>query len=315
LTAIDPESRESPDLFKERLTSMQASLPPVALRVARFIDGNRVEVLASSAADLAQRIGTSDASVIRAVQALGFSGLPELRKAIAATLDRRATPAENMRRTLTEVGNDSERAIDLVIETHREAIEALAAGDRRRALSEGVRSLSAAERIVVFGLGPSAPLAQYVSILLNRNGRPAMPLNAAGIALADQLLQLRPGDALLLLAYGRPYREVMATTAEGRRLGLPIVLVTDSPEGNIARRADVVIPAARGRAEQVALHAATLAVLEALVLGLAVCDRSRALGALDRLNELRESVVGVRADIGSSPQTISRIIDRDRHGN
>jgi DNA-binding MurR/RpiR family transcriptional regulator len=299
LTARSQRYRESPDLFKERLAAAEPSLAPAALRVARFIDRNRVDVLANSASDLAKRTGTSDASVIRTVQALGFSGLPDLRKALAPTLGRRSTPAENMRRTLADVDDDSERAIDLVIETHSDSIRAIAAGSGRRAISEGVRVLHPAERIVVFGLGPSACLAQYVSMLLNRNGRPAMSLDAAGIALADQLLQLREGDALLLLAYGRPYREVIAASDEGRRLGLAIVLVTDSLGGDIARRADIVIPAARGRTERVALHAATLAVLEALVLGLAACDRSRALTALDLLDELREEVAGTRADVAS----------------
>lgn len=284
-------NRKSSDPFEERLASAAASLGPAALRIARYFDRNRVEVLASSASDLAERIGTSDASIIRTAQALGFAGLPELRRTLAATLNRRSTPAENMRRTLAEIGEDSESAIDLVIRTHLDSLSAIAAGTGRTAISDGVRTLNPAARIVVFGLGPSAPLAQYAAILLNRSGRPATTLDAAGSALADQLLQLRRGDALLLFAYDPSYREAVATKLEAKRIGLPIVLVTDSVDAEIARGADIVIPAARGRAEWVALHAATLAVLEALVLGLAACDRSRALAALDHLNELRGKIV------------------------
>jgi hypothetical protein len=49
---------------------------------------------------------------------------------------------------------------------------------------------------------------------------------------------------------------------------------------------------------RVALHGATLVVLEALVLGLAATNRTVAVAALERLNELRESVSGRRADVG-----------------
>jgi DNA-binding MurR/RpiR family transcriptional regulator len=152
--------------------------------------------------------------------------------------------------------------------------------------------LDHAERVVVFGMGPTGLLARYTAMLLVRSGRQARSLDAAGIALADQLLDLRAGDALLLLAYGRAYPEVTATIAEARRRLLPIVLVTDDENSGLARMADVVVPAPRGQAERVALHGATLAVLEALVLGLAASNRPRALAALERLNGLREAVSG-----------------------
>jgi DNA-binding MurR/RpiR family transcriptional regulator len=129
-------------------------------------------------------------------------------------------------------------------------------------------------------------------MLLARAGRQARSLDATGIALADQLLDLRAGDALLVLAYGRAYPEVTATIAEARRKRLSIVLVTDDLSSGLARLADVVVPVPRGRTERVALHGATIVVLEALVLGLAALDRPRALAALEQLNALREEVAG-----------------------
>jgi DNA-binding MurR/RpiR family transcriptional regulator len=165
-------------------------------------------------------------------------------------------------------------------------------------LTTAVSILNRADRIVVFGIGPSAPLARYVAIQLSRTGRRAHTLDATGIALADQLLDLRESDALVILAYGRSYREVVAAFAEARRLRLPTVLVTDTLEKKLCRQADVVIPARRGRTDRVALHGATIVVLEAIVLGLAACERDRALETLERLNDLREVVGGMRADVG-----------------
>lgn len=283
--------------FSERFRARAGSLSPAAARVAKFIDQNRATTLGSSAAELAASIGTSDATVVRAVQALGFDGLSELRQSLAAGLEGRSTPADDMRRTLADVGESAERAIDLVLETHRRAIDALQSPEVRSKITEAVSTLHRAGRIIVFGIGPSAPLARYVTMLLARNGRRARTLDATGISLADQLLDLRESDALLILAYGRSYREVVATFAEARRLRLPTVLVTDTLEQRLARRADVVIPAKRGRAHRMALHGATLVVLESLVLGLAASDRESALTTLDRLNGLREAVTGKRADV------------------
>ncbi|WP_160122048.1 MurR/RpiR family transcriptional regulator [Rhodovarius lipocyclicus] len=285
------------DLLAERLRDTAAHLSPTARRVARFIQDNRALTLASSAMELAARIGTSDATVVRSVQALGFSGLPELKRALAAGLEP-GTPAEALRQTLADAGEEAGRAVDLAIDTQREAVEALAAPEARAAIRDAVAVLHPARRILVFGMGPSGPLARYAALLLGRAGRSARVLDASGIALADQLLDLGPGDALVVLAYGQPYREVTALFAEARRLALPVVLVTDSLDRSLARQAEVVLPVRRGRARRVALHGATLVALEALLLGLAALDGTRALDTLDHLNALRAGLAGTRRDVG-----------------
>lgn len=276
--------------FSDKVRRLTASLSPSAARVASYLDQNRAMVLASSAAQIAAHLGTSDATVIRAVQALGFDGLPDLKHALAIGLDEQRTPATNMSRTLEEVGADAAQAIDAVLEAHREGVEALWTEDGRAAILATVTALHPAVRIGVFGIGPSAHLARYVAFQLTRSGRPSFLLDATGWALADQLLNLQAGDAVLLLAYGRPYREVKAAMGEARRLGLPVVLVTDTETSVLARQATVVLLARRGRADQVALHATTLTALEAVILGLAAADHDNALRQLANLDRLRKLV-------------------------
>src|SRR5271155_3428676 len=70
------------------------SLGASGRRVAKFIDENRQTVLASSAAALGGYIGTSDATVLRTIQSLGFTGLGDLKQAILKSTDNAATPAD-----------------------------------------------------------------------------------------------------------------------------------------------------------------------------------------------------------------------------
>lgn len=287
------------DPFGERLAAALPGLTPACRRVARFLTENRPLALALSAAELAERTGTSDATVVRTVQSLGFSGLPALKRELADALAAApADPAAALRGTLAEAGTDATAAMDLAIDRQREAVEALATPEARATLRAAVAALHPARRILVFGIGPSAALARYVATLLARAGRATRALDASGIALADQMLDLGAGDGVLVLAYGRAYREVVALFGEARRLGLTVVLVTDSLDRSLARHADVVVPARRGRAHRVALHGATLVALEAIALGLAAMDGPRALASLDRLNDLRAAIAGGRHDVG-----------------
>jgi DNA-binding MurR/RpiR family transcriptional regulator len=139
-------------------------------------------------------------------------------------------------------------------------------------LGRALPVLNAADRIVVFGIGPSAALARYAAVLLARVGRRSMCLDGTGIMLADQMLDLRAGDAVLALAYSRPYREVTGLFGEARRLRLPIVLVSETAQSALAKSMDVVLVIPRGRRQRVALHGGTLVGLEVIVLALAAVD-------------------------------------------
>jgi DNA-binding MurR/RpiR family transcriptional regulator len=102
-------------------------------------------------------------------------------------------------------------------------------------------------------------------------------------------LDLHSGDVLLILAYGRLYREVQAVFSEAKALDLPTVLITEADGTALSRMADVCVAIPRGRPGRMALHGATLVGLEALVFSLAAANPAAALASLDNLNRLRRA--------------------------
>ena len=285
---------EPDDRLSAQLHALEAELPPTVLRVARYLNRNRVLVLRDSAAALAASIGTSDATVVRTVQMLGFQGLSELRQAIAASIDRSTAPLDHMRQTLQDLHGSAEteamKAADLVLDTHGKSVREMRTEAGRAPIHQAIAALHPVERIVIYGAGPSSAIGAYLEVMLNRHGRRAKVIGQSGQGLADQLLDLSPRDGLLLLSYGEPYREVLVTAAEAAAYKIPIVLVTDNPASKLAEKAAVVLPARRGRSEQVALHGATLITLEALLMGLAVANRANTIETLERLAGLRAAL-------------------------
>jgi DNA-binding MurR/RpiR family transcriptional regulator len=270
------------------LRQAHQQLGAAGLRVAKFIDENRQIVLASSAAALGARIGTSDATVLRTIQALGFASLADLKSAILNGPPV-STPADDMRRTLVDLDQATGVALDGILQAHADGLDVLRSEKCRAQMAASVGVLDGADRIAVFGIGPSSALANYVAMLLARSGRRSWTISATGSMLADQLLDLGKGDALLILAYGRLYREVKAVFGEAKRLRLPTVLMTEADDTPLAKLADVCIAVPRGRPGQMALHGATLVGLEALVLSLAAAKPDAALASLDNLNRLRRA--------------------------
>jgi DNA-binding MurR/RpiR family transcriptional regulator len=62
--------------------------------------------------------------------------------------------------------------------------------------------------VLVFGLGPSSAVADYLAIQLARFGFETAGLSNSGLLNADDLRRLRSGDFVVILAHGRVYTEL-----------------------------------------------------------------------------------------------------------
>jgi DNA-binding MurR/RpiR family transcriptional regulator len=283
--------------FDDRVALRAADMSPAEQRVVRYFQGNREEVLISSAVVLAAKAGTSDATVVRATRALGFSGLDELRRALADELRSSLSPAGRLSRTLDEVGNDLFAAFDMTLEIHAGSLESLRRSITPELFEKAVDAVAGAARVLVFGLGPSNAIADYLVIQLGRFGLIAEALSNTGLLFADDLRRLRGGDLVVILAYGRIYAELAAVLDEIARLRLRSFLITDTLADTLRPRVDFVLPVPRGRAEMLSMHTGTLGFIEALLVGVATKRPAETLASLQALNEAREKLGGGVANL------------------
>ena len=110
-------------------------LAPAERRVAELLLDLGPEATLLSAAALAEQLGTSDATVVRTAKALGYSGLAELRRALAAYGDNPPL-GERLRRTLEQTPGDELFAS--AIRNHLSALETLTRNVSPEAFQEAV---------------------------------------------------------------------------------------------------------------------------------------------------------------------------------
>ena len=274
----------------ERIAATLPTLSPAEERVASFFAQHREEAVFLSAADIARQLDTSDATVIRAVQSLGYSGLPALKSELQEALRSRATPTLRLGRSIEDHGDDPSVVLEHVLATETQLLQAaretLRAADFARALG----LIASAQRVVIQGLGPNAPLGEYFAARLRRMRRPAVAVGARGQALADALIDMRRGDVVIVLAYDRSSLEAELTLERARDLKLPSILITDTLGLALAGQFTVALSARRAGGGMFHLSAMTIVVLDALLFGLAGQDRAAALAAADELQELRARI-------------------------
>lgn len=278
--------------FAQRVAERFAQMSPAEQRVVQFFRDNREEVLIASAAALAAKADTSDATVVRAAKALGFSGLEDLRRTLADELRSSLSPAQRLTKTLGEVGDSLSAAFAMTLDIHLRSLEALRHSITPGLFEQAVDTIVAAKRVIVFGLGPSAAIANYLVVQLVRFGLDASSLTNTGLLFADDLQRLREGDLVIMLAYGRIYAELAALLDEIDRRRLRSILVTDTLAASLRHRVDLVLQVPRGHAEMLSMHTATLGFVEALLVGVAAKRPGETLTSLKALNETRQKLTG-----------------------
>ncbi|KGT89148.1 RpiR family transcriptional regulator [Erwinia typographi] len=279
------------DFFGERYRARASSLSPRLQTVVRYIHENREAALESTAMEMAAATGTSDATVVRAVQALGFTGLRDLKKTLAAWFGPALNSEEKMIATVSDLACDIHSGIDFVISGHRHACDTLSAPHNRQAISEAVALLVEARQIALFGINASGILADYSSRLFSRIGIPAVALNRSGIALAEQLITLQRGDVLIMMAQKSAHREGTTALREAKRLGMPVILLTNATDSFFARQADVTINVPRGEENgRMPLHGAVLLCLEMLILSVASATSTRTMKTMKRIQDLNRGL-------------------------
>ncbi|NCF06928.1 MurR/RpiR family transcriptional regulator [Kosakonia radicincitans] len=279
------------DVYGERFRARAHTLSPRLQAVARYINENRDVVLEHTAIEIAAATQTSDATVVRAIQALGFAGLRDLKQTLEHWFGPAISSAEKMSTTVNALACDVNSGIDFVLEGHQHTCEVLSAPDNRYAIAQAVALLVGARQVAIFGIGASGILAEYTARLFSRIGLPATPLNRTGIALSEQLINLQRGDVLIMMAQKSAHREGLTTLKEARRLGIPVILLTNATDSRFSQQADVIIQVPRGGEKgKIPLHGTVLLCLEMIVLSVASATSQQAIKTVKRINEFHRGL-------------------------
>ena len=96
----------------------------------------------------------------------------------------------------------------------------------------------------------------------------------------------------MIFAYGRVYRELSVLLDQADRCSLTKILFSDTLGVRLHDRVDQVLAVARGRTDMLSMHTATLALIEALLVGVARERPKDTIANLEALNKVRTALAG-----------------------
>ena len=295
MTETNATEATSTSRLAERVATRLAELSPAELRVAAFVSEHAEDVAFLSVNDLARQLQTSDATIVRTAQALGYAGFPDLRRELIDAVRNQVSPALRLGRGLESLGDTPAALLDRSIEAQIELLQQARRTVRAESFDQAVDILDAADRILTFGIEAAGYLTQTFALRLRRIGRDAQSISASGAGLADTLLTMRRGDALVAIADEHSPTELSVVLAEAREHAVPVILLTDTLSARSAEHFSVALISSRGDAGSFKTLTTTAVLLDTLLLGLAARDRARSLLSLEQFDRLRSQLTGRRS--------------------
>lgn len=229
-----------PDGIAAQVRTVLPSLPPVLGRVATIILKDPSKVANSTSAELARIANTSEASVVRTAQELGFPTYSKLRQALATVARARRSVGTA---TLTaDVGLDDALSdvVAKLVDAEVRALQETASVVDLPAMQAAIDAITAARRVAIFGSGASGLVAADLQQKLSNIGLIATCPADPHLAITDAAL-LTPADVAVAVSdSGNTVDSADFVTTAGKA-GATAVAITGQQHSVIARAADLVL--------------------------------------------------------------------------
>ncbi len=278
-------------LISEQFTSFTKS----EKRIANFLRKNQEESAFLSAGEIARRLDLSEATLVRFARTLGFNSYPAMRSVLQQNFRQRVTHSARLRGRLDEMregGDIFERTTATEIDYLTQALESI----DRKEMNKAVKLMHSHQRIFVFGLGPSVSLVDLMEIRLHRFGKQVVPLKTSGREMLEPLLQLSKNDLLFVICFFDQNPALNLILDYGKKVGCPIIMLTDTLDVLLGDKADVMLAARRGPVGEFHSLVVPMTVINALLLSIAGEEQETIMPTLDKLDSLREQLKSLNAN-------------------
>lgn len=264
-----------------RIRELQPDLPPKASQIAARIIAQPETFVHTSITDVAETCGVSEGTIVSFCRRVGVRGFQELKILLARDL---IEPVRLIQEDLQR-GDDPATVTDHIFAAHAASLHETRRLLSMESLAQAAKLLRGAERIEVYGIGSSAPIAQDLSYRL-------LQLGLAANAVVDSHVQAvsagmtGPSVATVTVSHSGSTVETVLATQLARDAGARTIGITRLGKSPLAAHCEVLLYTVanetRYRPEAMSSRVAQLAIIDTLVSCCALTDTERSVERLQQ---------------------------------
>ncbi|MDI3534767.1 MAG: hypothetical protein PWQ82_1132 [Thermosediminibacterales bacterium] len=278
-------NKKGPD-FLERIKSNFQNMSRGQKALAEYITSNYDKAAFLTAAKLGDIVGLSESTVVRFAYALGYQGYPELQNAIQEMLKDKLTTVARLELSAEQMqqGSILQKVMQADMKNMRMTLEDISEDTFKKA----VDAILKAERIYLIGLRSATSLAHFLGYYLNMILRNVNITSPSIGDIFEQLLAVKKEDLVIGISFPRYTRTTVEAFEFAKKQGAATIAITDSALSPMGQKADLTLTAKSNINSFVDSFVAAMSVLNALIIAVAMREKSRVSKTLATLEEVWE---------------------------
>jgi DNA-binding MurR/RpiR family transcriptional regulator len=277
-TGIEPLSLEA------RFAQYQSKLNERRRRLIRSILDTPEETFFLSSRELARRYKVDAATVVRAIQALGYERFADFAADLRRHFMERMTPYTVMKAAAAEKRSLDDH-IRHSVDRDSDNLSQLRSSIDTERVTELAKMIHRSRRIVVIGVDLAASLAWFLAYGLTPLGFDTeAPVGSSG-NLQHKIDLLTSKDLLIAISFGRCLRETVESVQRARELGVPTFGITDADSTPIAEHTDSYLLTPISSPSITGSYVAPMAMMNTILVACAHIKPSRSLALLRKTEQ------------------------------
>src|SRR6056297_392001 len=206
--------------------------------IGKYLMGNMDEAPFLSAAEFGERVGFSDATIIRFARSIGFDGYSDMKNAIISETGRIATPDERVLRSLSNLEASRDMGLQ-VAEKDLNNLQEFLRGISIEKIEKAVELIYKSETIFFIGLHDGALAIDFLLMHMRRMGFKVVSITEGGLENIEKLGAMDGGDMLIAGSFPRYSKTTINAIRFASEKGAKILSITDSELSPAGMKSDI----------------------------------------------------------------------------
>ncbi len=207
--------------------------------IAQFIVDHYDKAAFMTAAKIGETVDVSESTVVRFASSIGYSGFPELQKALQVLIKNKLTTVQRIGLD-DDIVDDTNKLHKKIIKNEMNTMRSLYETIDTKALDKATEIIMGADKVYILGLRTSSTLSNYLGFYLDVILDNVKILNNIGVnSLYEEIIRIKETDVLIVISYPRYSKITVDATKFVKERKAKIVAITDTEASPVYPMADV----------------------------------------------------------------------------
>ncbi len=268
-----------------RINSQYQSMSKGQKRLADFVMKHYDQAVFMTAAKLGKQVNVSESTTVRFAVLLGYEGFPQFHNALQEHVMTKLNSVQRMEVSFGRI--DQDRILETVLQSDIEKIKMTLEQTDKKAFSQAVDMILAAEHVYIVGIRSCAPLAGFLSYYMNQIVPNVHQVGASSYSeLFEEIIRINENDVIIGISFPRYSKRTLKAMEFAHRQNAKVITITDSVHSPMNQYSSCNLIARSDMASIVDSLVGPLSLINALLVGLCMKSQQEVLHTLETMEQI-----------------------------